>query len=270
MHIELWRFMRGSSPRMRGTLDSPSAIRCVDPVHPRACGEHAVHAMLCAIASRFIPAHAGNTQCKSLRLTPVRFIPAHAGNTRLQPMSRGDRHTGSSPRMRGTRRELAIRMSMNGSSPRMRGTRRTRPRSQVAHRPVHPRACGEHADAPRRPIAQSVHPRACGEHVVYLVCGLAFPRFIPARAGNTHPQHGPELQNRFIPARAGNTRAGRSRHPLTRFIPARAGNTAGLRSKLSTYPVHPRVRGTLHPRILPPDYNGSSPRVRGTPPGRRP
>ena len=114
--------LAGSSPRLRGTLQMPQAIsqmpasgssprlrgtpttaprRCLDPVHPRACGEHAVTRLTLTRRRRFIPAPAGNTtglddgihvggSSPRLRGTPerdrirpglIRFIPAPAGNT---------------------------------------------------------------------------------------------------------------------------------------------------------------------------------------------
>ncbi len=114
---------RGSSPRMRGTR--PSAVRIKDfcrflpahagntrcrgpghprrPVHPRACGEHALVMFGLASAKRFIPAHAGNTQ----------FLSTHCRTASVYPRACGEHHgwgalpsekTGSSPRMRGTLR----------------------------------------------------------------------------------------------------------------------------------------------------------------------
>ncbi len=89
----------GSSPRTRGTLEPP----------PSLCR-----------ASRFIPAHAGNTEnpCQTMRPSAVhprargehpdrgslvdsavRFIPAHAGNTHRPVL--GARPTAVHPRARG-------------------------------------------------------------------------------------------------------------------------------------------------------------------------
>ena len=134
----------GSSPRVRGTRlpahrgedgrrfipacagnsPAPAKSRRTKPVHPRVCGELV-----------------GRTLC---RVPKSRFIPACAGNSdRLRGRKHGAR--GSSPRVRGTRLEVArpgrllrfipacagnsfssARTSGGsfGSSPRVRGTRR--------------------------------------------------------------------------------------------------------------------------------------------------
>ena len=115
-----------------------------------------------------------------------------------------------------------------------------------AHRckPVHPRACGEHADRlmpwpgglrfiPARAgntawrvllaVSWSVHPRACGEHG-------AVPSRWQFHGGSSPRVRGTRHYARHCPT-------------LKRFIPARAGNTNHSRRRPRAYSVHPRACG---------------------------
>ena len=115
-----WSFL-GSSPRTRGTSageriaadearfipahagnmdrSTPSAI--LDPVHPRARGEHGIKFFDRAHAVRFIPAHAGNMakagDGRGSGTVHPRARGEHGGD-----LARGQRFNGSSPRTRGT------------------------------------------------------------------------------------------------------------------------------------------------------------------------
>ena len=211
----LYRY--GSSPRMRGT-------RSQGPVHLRACGELDFPCRTCDTGSS--PRMRG-TQCVAFAVPQSRFIPAHAGNsdlvdpctarpTTVHPRACGElalsapAHAVSRsindavhPRACG---ELAcsIRLPANpGSSPRMRGTQQgaadghrrstVHPRAcgelspvrPVYPKPVHPRACGELADLDGRKRRVTVHPRACGELGQQDPVSPHSRRFIPAHAGNS-------------------------------------------------------------------------------------
>ena len=129
---------------------------------------------------------------------------------------------------------------------------------------VHPRTRGEH-----RTAASSVcrsggsSPHARGTRRVMGV-GMRFPRFIPARAGNTPGGSGPgcsrpvhprtrgehSTATRFTrrprgssPHARGTHRTRRSSRAARRFIPARAGNTTRYRTTPYFEAVHPRTRG---------------------------
>ena len=111
-------------------------------------------------------------------------------------------------------------------------------------------------------------------------------RFIPARAGNTHPPAGEVLGVTVHPRSRGEhtTWSLRSKSPpgssplargtrqmdgltgaVARFIPARAGNTADGRIDRGGSPVHPRSRGEhAVAQQHAGDKTGSSPLARGT------
>ncbi len=178
-------------------------------------------------------------------------------------------YTGSSPRTRGTLfagRFFAVHLRF---IPAHAGNTSTRISPSAEHT-VHPRASGEHTpgasvarastgssprtrgtlgDAEGWRVHRPVHPRARGEHSCSMMVGCAADGSSPRTRG-THP-------------------SGCSRASGLRFIPAHAGNT--LRSHWAAYgsTVHPRARGehATSRRKSPFDF-GSSPRTRGTRPGR--
>ncbi len=93
----------------------------------------------------------------------------------------------------------------------------------------------------------SVHPRACGEHIR--------PGFLGTPQGGSSPR----LRGTLVgPA---------ERRIGPRFIPAPAGNTRWSMPRSGRLPVHPRACGE-HPPIVRHLIveDGSSPRLRGTPP----
>ncbi len=96
----------------------------------------------------------------------------------------------------------------------------------------------------------SVHPRACGERLflplVELVGGGSSPRV----RGTLSAFAGPRGHKRFIPARAGNA----SWSPIPRCAPPVHTRACGERSEVSKEELN---------------EDGSSPRVRGTPPRER-
>ena len=275
----------GSSPRVRGTRSSLAVVprpcrfipacagnssfaasrRHRTSVHPRVCGELvrgcvATHArfgssprvrgtpairLLVQAVGRFIPACAGNSCQHSASASSVSVHPRVCGEL-CTPASSAQGDTGSSPRVRGTRRTSSATRpdcrfipACAGNSP-CRGCR-------VPAATVHPRVCGElkrmasaaviaDGSSPRvrgtppRPVcaaaSAAVHPRVCGE--------LGFGDVDDSLRGGSSPR--------------------------VRGTPEGAGEVGRLGS------VHPRVCGelwlSLHVWVL---GDGSSPRVRGTP-----
>ncbi len=175
-----------------------------------------------------------------------RFIPAHAGNT-----CPGARRSGCRPvhpRACGEHAAMAMMMTISiGSSPRMRGTRTSRVSSACTIRFI-PAHAGNTSTRPMLPNWYSVHPRACGEHDYNFPADQKPVGSSPRMRGTPGQTHQANGQRRFIPAHAGNT-----------WPPA---------PKPSAATVHPRACGEHSPCSPPPrPMTGSSPRMRGTPPG---
>ncbi len=233
------------------------------PVHPRVCGERLPDHKLARLTSGSSPRVRGTRYARPSIRPPSRFIPACAGNARpgasgaassaVHPACAGNASTAAAmpnsspvhPRVCGERSDpLTSTRTGIGSSPRVRGTRQGSRRmgSQVRFIP----ACAGNA-VPRPPgwHPPPVHPRVCGER------GTACQRTTSGggsspRVRGTHRQHPSRFgQDRFIPACAGNARPRASPGPSTT--------------------VHPRVCGErTAPCMNPPQFCGSSPRVRGT------
>ena len=195
------------------------------------------------------------------------------------------RQYGSSPRGRGTRQPLPVRLLACRFIPARAGnTGRFRVHQLVSS--VHPRAGGEHLEpGSENPGADGSSPRGRGTPPGAIPTGTP-GRFIPARAGNTfapsdmalsaavHPRAGGEHAGLWDPGtdrpgsspRGRGTRAPRPRARLRRrFIPARAGNTISASPGPGRASVHPRAGGEHRVRARRPvAWIGSSPRGRGT------
>ena len=177
---------------------------------------------------------------------------------------------GSSPRVRGTRSFDDPVHRQRGIIPACAGNTDTRDIFPLGGRD-HPRVCGEHwfqsgavgsfigiipACAGNTTTSATVafgsrdHPRVCGEHAPPLAC-LFDARGSSPRVRGTHGRH---VQNRT----------------LAGIIPACAGNTPAKAASPSRNRDHPRVCGEHElPELRQAAIRGSSPRVRGTPDGRR-
>ena len=131
----------GSSPRVRGTLRGV-----------RAFGS----------ASRFIPACAGNSLTPSCGRRATAVHPRVCGELDVLLVSEQG-EVGSSPRVRGTRRNRRVTVVPRiGSSPRVRGTRWRR--GVVVHDLRFIPACAGNSPPTWRAATRStVHPRVCGE-----------------------------------------------------------------------------------------------------------
>ena len=275
----------GSSPRVRGTRtrrsDRPSRRRFI----PACAGNSWDNARQRGYWGGSSPRVRGTLLLPCGRTPHIRFIPACAGNSsssyvrwRMSPVhprvcgelaknaEEAKRLAGSSPRVRGTRAFADAHVAGKRFIPACAGNSPTH-QPCIAVSAVHPRVCGELLP----PTSQSMHHAGSSPRVR----GTRFrqrprrprARFIPACAGNSFP-----------PAASASTR---SVHPrvcgelakdvvdgvaVVRFIPACAGNSQRKAPAPGGAPVHPRVCGELSVvaalHIL---YNGSSPRVRGTP-----
>ena len=253
----------GSSPRVQGTLDFLRSIK---------------------VCSRFIPACAGNTPAVPaivvVQSVHPRVCREHVGFGKLVI-----KHAGSSPRVQGTQFRFQFVKLLARFIPACAGNTIYRFRSG---RPatVHPRVCREHkALTTPASFADGSSPRVQGT-LMRIAPGKISGRFIPACAGNTTRNPGP---NRMSPVHPRVCREhlqpgkqvgpvlgssprvqGTHREPLAcpcsvRFIPACAGNTLRIQNINVLFSVHPRVcREHISETDEGAVYDGSSPRVQGT------
>ena len=234
----------GSSPRVRGTrtskkLATPAAWfipacagnsnlararRAPATVHPRVCGELLPLRQHLPEQLRFIPACAGNSPNTNPATTSPTVHPRVCGELRVRGGA-GVGEGGSSPRVRGTRRERAQKRQDRRFIPACAGNSAWLALCAGLWT-VHPRVCGELHLALALVVAETgssprvrgtrgsrtrcsrrvaVHPRVCGELI-------AVPRFAFPIAGSS-------------PRVRGTRPRGRSSSPADRFIPACAGNS---------------------------------------------
>ena len=276
----------GSSPRVRGTrrwvcTDGcdvrfiPACAgntacrrwsRATRPVHPRVCGEHGLPCSLLNQQHGSSPRVRGTPRPYILNPIAQRFIPACAGNTLLDSSSFGT--LAVHPRVCWEHSPvLALSSSRAGSSPRVRGTRRNGKTYLMAGRFI-PACAGNTDTASFAATANAVHPRVCGEHRSARrregVDGGSSPRV----RGTQRPIQDALRRQRFIPACAGNTAppapaaSPKSVHP--RVCGEHIGQSAESRRVRGS---SPRVRGTRLGGAAAAAAGagaGSSPRVRGT------
>ncbi len=237
---------------------------------------------------RFIPAHAGNSARREIRVRPCAVHPRACGEQ--TPLDSSQSHgSGSSPRMRGTGRAGRGRDEKARFIPAHAGNSRKSSLMETLN-PVHPRACGEQFTSP--PSSRDKNgssPRMRGT-VGDVKRPPDRPRFIPAHAGNRplpragYPQipvH-PRACGEQLPATArydhglGSSprmrgTAGWDWHGwlALRFIPAHAGNSSASGCGESDRSVHPRACGEqLQKHTVHKQDRGSSPRMRGTGTGK--
>ena len=213
----------GSSPRVRGTLrqgQGPVRVRGIIPAcagntrpstarrcragdHPRVCGEHSSRRLTAAFAVGSSPRVRGTRILNQALSVMGGIIPACAGNTRANrgrlarrrdhPRVCGEHmrkwlldhvEAGSSPRVRGTRILVSVRLRCRGIIPACAGnTQREEVRARRAG--DHPRVCGEHPTATRpRSLATGSSPRVRGTRARGST-QTELPGIIPACAGNT-------------------------------------------------------------------------------------
>ena len=138
----------GSSPRARGTLEhwrgssvGDAEYQSPPPVHPRVRGERGDAGQPWHLATRFIPACAGNAW----------WAPAREFQTAVHPRVRGERVSrlrlnccacGSSPRARGTLPRSGVLFYGGRFIPACAGNARAG-REVGSQAPVHPRVRGE-------------------------------------------------------------------------------------------------------------------------------
>ena len=143
--------------------------------------------------------------------------------------------------------ERDVREQGHGSSPRMRG-KLGLSRLAVVPRRIIPAHAGQTPDSGPCMVVGTDHPRACGANT-------APPNFITRKHGSSPRMRGKPVrcQPCVLPFR---------------IIPAHAGQTNRSRTRRPSNPDHPRACGAnsaYKPGVF--EYLGSSPRMRGKPPG---
>ncbi len=150
------------SPAPAGNTAAPDRSPEIEPVQPRACGEHLMREGTAGSTGGSAPRLRGTLRCNQSSPWQSRFSPAPAGNTRgscadrtrraVQPRACGEhwancsRHSpncGSAPRLRGTLERHSARHATRRFSPAPAGNT-TRYVTRYVTNPVQPRACGEH------------------------------------------------------------------------------------------------------------------------------
>ena len=155
-------FLRGSSPRVRGT----------------ACW-----LIFMLLHSRFIPARAGNSEHEEIK-DIVRAVHPRACGEQVRALTDYNPSNGSSPRVRGTVNSSVSERYRRRFIPARAGNSAA-PASPSFLSTVHPRACGEQSRSTfsgKSPYGSS--PRVRGTDTIPLISRSAH-RFIPARAGNS-------------------------------------------------------------------------------------
>ncbi|KAB7789963.1 hypothetical protein F7D09_1513 [Bifidobacterium leontopitheci] len=253
----------GSSPRMRGTLPRTQRfdqLRGIIPAyagntvsmpctvlpcgdHPRVCGEHRNRHWPITLRRGSSPRMRGTRYIGRVGWVPRGIIPAYAGNThRMRPV---DTIGGDHPRVCGEHlfAELTAR-EWTGSSPRMRGTLR-QVRIPEVRLGIIPAYAGNTRSRYPAGYGYRDHPRVCGEHRETVLLAAGRQGSSPRMRGTPQLVDDADRRQGIIPAYAGNTLLLWHRQPLTRDHPRVCGEH-----------VLSAIKGVFD--------TGSSPRMRGT------
>ena len=256
----------GSSPRVRGTRSEEQgpprphriipacagntrcARRCSGARwdHPRACGEHPSRIFVEFTVLGSSPRVRGTRLVVAPAQMDRGIIPACAGNTR--PPCRRASRCRDHPRVCGEHlHAYGYTPFLTGSSPRVRGTRRD---SKVHNegRGIIP-ACAGNTDflVGRKPQARD-HPRVCGEHRSWTALRAWHMGSSPRVRGTLDRVDVLIGQLGIIPACAGNTQSPKVRRPHGRDHPRVCGEHSFEVLFMSVCAgSSPRVRGTLGP-----------------------
>ena len=213
---------RGSSPRMRGTragqqqqhrerriipayagnASAASSVHTLRSDHPRVCGERTTAVSVWIRHTGSSPRMRGTHLTGHAEGKHARIIPAYAGNAWIRRtwMSSLADH----PRVCGERvLDPIIPGSVRGSSPRMRGTRREDWHRIGADRIIPAYAGNAVAPWPPRPPVPD-HPRVCGERVLPAHNSGSRSGSSPRMRGTLPGPLVQVLWLRIIPAYAGN------------------------------------------------------------------
>ena len=217
-------------PRLEKTIASP--------VHPRVCGER----VWCNLNDEgdlgSSPRVRGTLSCGTDPSVRTRFIPACAGNaTPLVPLNEAP---SVHPRVCGERIwSVWPQKKYSGSSPRVRGTRRCYILEHTARRFI-PACAGNADNIPIKEDNVTVHPRVCGERALFSTVSVMEPGSSPRVRGTLILRPKQAIFDRFIPACAGNARVKLTGERVS------FGSSPRVRGTLRNYTVE-----TVSPRFIP-------------------
>ena len=198
-----------SSPKVRfipagaGNTRKSFVYSLPTPVHPRRCGEHRSDFRVFSSANGSSPQVRGTRFHVTVSPLLIRFIPAGAGNTadkilRVHGFSVHPRRCGEHWTYHKNRAGEA------GSSPQVRGTLLSQIRTARCGRFI-PAGAGNTSCACCGSWFRPVHPRRCGEHYIEVDATIRFWGSSPQVRGTPRHDTRHATQSRFIPAGAGNT-----------------------------------------------------------------
>ena len=243
---QLWRRrlrrrVRGSSPRVRGTVWCADRLICVVGIiparagnsmalhrpasvtgdHPRACGEQGAGALIVSEIEGSSPRVRGTAHAEPFGAQPLGIIPARAGNSEFKQAVSA--YLGDHPRACGEQRgRRPRRATSRGSSPRVRGTA-SNIHDKLLDAGIIPARAGNSRFTIRPRSLHRDHPRACGEQRLWHVPPHC-------RSGSSPRVRGTELADECLYGSSG-------------IIPARAGNRCGSCDNLTKVWDHPRACG---------------------------
>ena len=158
---------RGIIPACAGNTSSSGSQASGTRDHPRVCGEHDARVLATDRIAGSSPRVRGTQAIMRLLGFGRGIIPACAGNTALCRSQRAARR--DHPRVCGEHLLIIFgSLEFTGSSPRVRGTRLELARV-FRQRGIIPACAGNTSSACRRPRGTWDHPRMCGEHCAWLV-----------------------------------------------------------------------------------------------------
>ena len=193
----------GSSPRVRGTLDGLFHGANVTGIIPACAGNTLAAAAFHGRSLGSSPRVRGTRVGRDRQERSAGIIPACAGNTGRWNGTWCDAR--DHPRVCGEHRNIEVSpRTFLGSSPRVRGTRRENVASQLFEGII-PACAGNTACSMSRSPMSGDHPRVCGEHRYGKLRMVSTAGSSP-RVRGTH--NGAKLEAQFcgiIPACAGNT-----------------------------------------------------------------
>ena len=179
----------GLIPARAGSTLATSLFNRLDGAHPRPCGEHSRFSLGVDIAVGSSPPVRGAHGTATLESVPPGLIPARAGST--NPGRWTDCTSRAHPRPCGEHFRLSSRRVRRlGSSPPVRGARRNLQRIGL-ERGLIPARAGSTSPRTWLFLTRRAHPRPCGEHLRKRCCRVpGWGSSPPVRGARYHHSRG--------------------------------------------------------------------------------